>query len=466
VNVAHAVDMARGKVSHVLGRLALPLMVSLFFQNLYSYVSTIFVSWLGEVPLAAVSMALPLGYLALSMAKGIAMGSVILMSYARGKGDEDGARRTASAVLPLMTLFMGLFLFLMIPSVCRLFYLGIGADPSIADQGGGYIFWLVAGFPVMGYVMTVEALFTSRGDTMTPMKAMLLGNLLNMALDPLFIFGLGWGVTGAAVGTLIGQSASGIYLSYKLHELFAEKMGFFPYQGFLRAWRQILGQGMFVTAAYLVSPVALIMLNGILSRFGPGAIGAWNLMSRSEMMVMLPVMGLSNALATFTGFNLGRLDYNRVRQGLNFFLMVAWGIITPVAALFFFFPQELIGLFRPTAELQLLGGIAMQASGISMLFSPLLYAVNGMSQGTKHPVYMMVMGFLYLICLRIPLANAFAAHWGQTGVYWSHPAATAGTALLAAFLLKKLLAASRRRIETEKLATLQSANCTRTGIKG
>ena len=455
--MAQSVDMAQGKVSRVLGRLALPLMVSLFFQNLYSYVSTVFVSWLGEVPLAAVSMALPLSYLALSMAKGIAMGSVILMSFARGRGDDAGAHRVASAVLPLMTLFMGLFLPLMIPAFCRLFYFGIGADASIAEQGSGYIFWLVAGFPVMGYVMSVEALFTSRGDTLTPMKAMLLGNVLNMALDPLFIFAFGWGVTGAAVGTLIGQSASGIYLSYKLRELLNEKMVLFPYSGFLRAWRQILGQGMFVTAAYLVSPVALMMLNGILSRFGPGAIGAWNLMSRSEMMVMLPVMGLSNALATFTGFNLGRLDYSRVRQGLNFFLIVAWGIITPVAALFFFFPQELIGLFRPTAELQLLGGLAMQASGISMLFAPLLYAVNGMSQGIKRPAYMMGMGFLYLICLRIPLAKVFAEHWGQTGVYWSHPAASAGTALLAAFLLKKLLAASRHRIETEKLTTLQSA---------
>ena len=74
--MTQAVDMARGNVAHVLGRLALPLMVSLFFQNLYSYVSTVFVSWLGEIPLAAVSMALPLSYLALSVAKGVAMGNI------------------------------------------------------------------------------------------------------------------------------------------------------------------------------------------------------------------------------------------------------------------------------------------------------------------------------------------------------------------------------------------------------
>lgn len=440
------VDMAQGKVSHVLGRLALPLMVSLFFQNLYSYVSTVFVSWLGEIPLAAVSMALPLSYLALSLAKGVAMGSVILMSYARGSGDEAGARRISTAVLPLMILLMGLFLPLMIPEVCRLFYSEIGASESVAGQGIGYTFWLVAGFPVMGYVMSVEALFTARGDTVTPMKAMILGNLLNMALDPLFIFGFGWGVTGAAVGTFMGQFVAAVYIGYKLWDKVGEKLVLLAVPGFFGAWRNILGQGTFVTVAYLVSPVALIMLNGILSRFGPGAIGAWNLMSRSEMMVMLPVMGLSNALAAFTGFNLGRLDYSRVRQGLNFFLKVAWGIITPIAALFFFFPQELIGLFRPTAELQFLGGIAMQASGISMLFAPLLYGVSGMSQGTKRPAYMMGQGFIYLICLRIPLANAFAEHWGPTGVFWSHPAASAITAVLAVILLQRLLKKCKQSI--------------------
>lgn len=447
--MAQPVDMARGKVGAVLARLALPLMVSLFFQNLYSYVSTIFVSWLGEVPLAAVSMALPLSYLALSIAKGIAMGSVILMSYARGRGDEDGVRSVASAIAPLMTLFMAMFLLLMAPNLCRLFYAGIGADGAVAEQGIGYIFWLVAGFPVMGYVMSIEALFTSRGDTVTPMKAMLVGNLLNMALDPLFIFVFGMGVTGAAVGTLIGQGVSAAFLSYKLCTSFGEKVVLIPGTGFLSAWRKILGQGLFVTVAYLVSPVALIMLNVILARFGPVAIGAWNLMSRSEMMVMLPVMGLSNALATFTGFNLGRRDYTRVRQGVGFFLKVAWVIIIPISTLFFFFPQELIGLFRPDEDLQVLGGIAMQASGLSMLFSPLLYAVSGMSQGTKRPAYMVGISFLYLICLRIPLAKLFAGHWGQIGVYWSHPAASVLAAGVAAILLQRLLSDCRRSIDVD-----------------
>ncbi len=451
-----AVDMGQGKVSHVLGRLALPLMVSLFFQNLYAYADTVFVSWLGESPLAAISLALPLTYLALSLAKGVAMGSVILMSFSRGSGDEDGAQQTASAVLPLMLLCMALFSPLMLAPLGQAFYLVLGADPGTAVHGTGFIFWLAASFFPMGYVMAVEALFTARGDTVTPMKAMLLGNILNIGLDPLFIFVLDWGVAGAAAATLVGQSISAVYIGYRLKAMFGLRLQWLPTSGNLLVWWQILKQGLFVTAAYLISPIALMLLNGILVRFGAVAVGAWNLMSRSEMMVMLPIMGLGNALATFTGFNLGRLDYERVRQGLVFFLKVSWAVIIPASLLFLFLPQQTIGLFRPTPELKLLGGIAMQASAVSILFMPLLSAVAGMSQGMKRPVYMMGQMFVYLVCLRVPLADWFADRWGQQGVYWSHPVASALTAVLALVLLRRLLRDCCKQVATGNLAPAKS----------
>ena len=444
--MSQAVDMGQGKASHVLGRLALPLMVSLFFQNLYAYADTVFVSWLGETPLAAISLVLPLTYLALSLAKGVAMGSVILMSFSRGAGDEAAAHKIAGSVFPLMMLFMALFSPLMLSSAGQAFYLALGADPDTAVQGTGFIFWLVASFFPMGYVMTVEALFTARGDTVTPMKAMLLGNIFNIILAPIFIFVLGWGLTGAAAATFTCQCLSALYIGYRLRTLLGETLRWLPQAGSLKIWRQILKQGLFVTAAYLITPIALMLLNGILVRFGAVAVGAWNLMSRTEMMVMLPIMGLGNALATFTGFNLGRLDYDRVWQGLVFFLKVSWAVIIPASLLFFVFPQQTISLFRPTPELKLLGGIAMQASALSLLFMPLLSAVAGMSQGMKRPVYMMGQIFVYLVCLRVPLADWFAGHWGQEGIYWSHPTASALTAVLSLVLLRRLLQDCRKQV--------------------
>lgn len=438
------VDLTDRKISRVICGLAFPMMLSLFFQNLYAFVDTLFVSWLGSVPLAAVSMAVPLTYLALSLGKGVALGSVVLMSFARGNQDEAGAKRIATAALPLILLVMTVFLPLLVPQVCRTFFRLLGADGAVTAQGIGFTFWLVAGFPVMGYVMIVEAWFTSRGDTVTPMKAMILGNLLNVALEPIFIFGLGWGVVGASLATFISQVVAAVYITGRLR-----KTGTWPFSlgnhlQMLGEWRRITKQGAFVALAFLVSPVGLIWLNLILARFGATAIGAWNLMARTEMMIMLPVMGISNALAVFISYNLGRNDRQRIRQGLVFFFKLVLGIIVPAMLGLIIFPSALAVIFRPAPELLALSSAAIRAAGVAGLFAPLLYGLYGMSQGFKKPGYMLAISFSYLICLRLPLAYLFSGFHGVSGVFWSYPFAAAGAAMLAGVLIIKLWRESRQ----------------------
>lgn len=437
--MAAPVDLGQGSVRSVLAKLAVPLMLSLFFQNLYSYVNTVFVSWLGEVPLAAVSLAVPLTYVALSVAKGIAMGGVVLMSHARGAGDKDKVIGVAASVLPLMLLVMSLFLPLMFPPVCRMFFLALGADISIVEQGSGFVFWLVAGFPVMGYVMAVESLFTAQGNTVTPMKAMLWGNVLNIILDPVYIFVFGWGTAGAGAAVLTCQLVSALYLRYQMIRNSDVQVKWLPTNGFGKMAASVAGQGSFVAMAYLVSPMALILLNSILVWFGPAAVGAWNIMSRTEMLVLLPVMGLSNALAAFVSFNLGRRDFSRIRQGLTFFFQASWGLAVPVTVLFLTVPGTWVVLFRPDEQMRVLAMTAMQASGISILFAPLIHAVSGLSQGLKKPVFMTGLIVVYLLVLRIPTAFWVASRWGEAELFWSHPAASAGAALLATALIWRLV---------------------------
>ena len=451
-------DMAQGKVSSVLFRLALPMMISLFFQNLYVYVNTIYVSWLGDLPLAAVSLALPLTYLAMSLSKGVAMGAMVLMSHARGAADEAAAKRTADAVMPLMLSVMACFLPLMLPQVSSRFFTLMGTGPEVAGYGIGYVFWLVAGFPVMGYVMACEAVFTSHGDTVTPMKGMLWGNGVNLALDPVFIFVFGWGTAGAAAAAFLSQLVCAAYLRHFLQRQ-AGALVWKPRKGFLREARLIAGQGAFVAMAYLVSPLALILLNMILIRFGPVAVGAWNLMSRTELMITLPAMGLFNALAAFTSFNLGRKDYGRIKGGLQFFLKFAWTFFAVIAFLFIEFSEAWMVLFQPAPELKALGILAMRASGIALLFMPISMAMSGIAQGLKRPLYMTTYAIVYLFVLRLPLAYWIAGHWTEKEVFWAHPAATAGAALFAAVILWRLLAICRQDMDQAKvLANRPMAN--------
>lgn len=433
------VDMAAGPVSTTLVRLAVPLMASLLFQNLYAFVDTVFVSWLGDIPLAAVSLAVPLMYLALSLAKGIAMGSVVWISHARGAGDEAKAKAIANSVLPLMTLTMCLFLPLAIPDICHAFFRAIGASEAVLPVVYGFTIWLIAGFPVMGLVMTAEALFMARGNTVTPMKAMILGNLVNIFLDPLLIFTCGFGAMGAAMATFVGQMTAGIYLYRSLARRGYERPGLLFCSGMIKEWKLIISQGIFIALSYMIIPVGLILLNVILIQFGTAAVAAWNMMSRMEMLVMLPVMGMSNAMAAFISFNLGRREYGRIRRVVMVFLKISLLVVVPVSALFILVPYGLLAIFNPAPELLLLGGYAVRASGAAGIFMTVVFAMIGVAQGLKQPVYMVAISLTQAIVIRVPAAYLLAARWGETGVFWSHTAAAMGAAVLAAFLIHRLL---------------------------
>ena len=433
------VDMATEPPHRALLYLAVPLMVSLFFQNLYSFANTIFVAWLGERPLAAISLAVPLTYVALSLGKGVAMGSAVLIGHARGAGNSREAEDIGRAVLPLMLAVMSVFLPLLWPVGCQWFYQQFGASAALAEEAYWFTFWLVLSFPAMGYAMAAEAQLMAQGDTVTPMKGMIIGNVINLLLDPLLIFAMNFGLTGAGMATLAGQLTGAIYLGCRYAERQGRFMVFRPFAGLFSLSRRICQQGAFVSAGYLVSPAGLMLMNGILSQLGEAAIGAWNMMSRIEMMVMLPVMGISNALALFTGYNLGMGRSDRIRQCLISFGRIAWSLAIPAAALFVLWPEKLLGLFNPGSGVAELAAIAIRASAVAIIFIPVLFAFNGLAQGLKKPVYMVLVGFCYIIALRVPLAWLGSTYLGTQGVFWAHPAAAVGAALLSVPLALRLL---------------------------
>lgn len=433
------VDMAVESPDKALLYLAVPLMISLFFQNLYSFANTIFVSWMGEQPLAAISLAVPLTYVALSLGKGVAMGSAVLIGYARGAGDHEQAERIGEVVLPLMIAVMALFLPLLLPGVCQSFYQLFGAATELAQEAYWFTFWLVVSFPVMGYAMAAEAMLMAHGDTVTPMKGMIWGNVVNFCLDPLLIFVLDFGLTGAGLATLAGQGTAAVYIGWRWAQRRHKWLSVRPAAAMMGYWRQISGQGAFITAGYLISPAGLMLMNGILAHWGAAAIGAWNMMSRLEMMVMLPVMGIGNGLAIFTSYNWGQGRFDRIRQGIKAFFCIAWCLTGLAAVGFALWPGELLGVFKPGGGVAELASHAVRASAAALVFLPVLFALNGLAQGLKKPIFLVITGFCYIIALRVPLAWVLGSSLGVSGVYWAHPAAAAGAAVVAAVLITRLL---------------------------
>lgn len=432
-------DMGSGSVTKVLLVLAVPAMMSMFFQNLYALVDTMFISWLGAEPLAAQALAVPLFYLALSLGKGIQIGTAALISQARGQGSEVKVPFLARASLPLLLLCMLPLLLLLIPELCEGFFSLLGARGSVLDQIYPYTFWMIMSFPVMAYVMIGECIFMSHGDTFTPMKAMVIGNALNMLLAPLLMFTLGWGIAGASIATLFGQLVAAFYIRSRLIQAGLITPSITWEAAMFKRWQEIGKLGFVVALTFLISPLGLAMVNGVLVNLGAEAIGAWNIMSRLEMMFMLPLNGMAGALIPFIAFNYGQGNWTRIKQGIRFFLLAAVSFLLPVIALVILGAKWLVLPFGSVTDVGNLSIHAIRIAALGDILAPLELVLYGTAQGLKKPLYPLIAMGARILIFRYPLAVVFASTWGVYGVYWSQPVAMVLSAILSCILLWRLL---------------------------
>lgn len=434
--------MGKDPVSRVLLRLAVPAMVSLFFQNLYTLVDTIFVSWVSTASLAALSLSVPVGYVALALTRAVGVGATALMSHAEGGGRGSEAASLARAALPLMMLVLAPLLVLAVPGASHAVYRALGASGDVLDEAYRYAVWMALGFPVMGYVTVCESIFMSHGDAKSPMQAMIAGNLFNLVLDPLLIFGLGLGIQGASLATLGGWLLSAGILRWRLGRRGLVRPGIAFGGDTLALWRRIASLGGLVFLSLLVAPVSIAVINRLLAGFGPAAVGAWSVMSRTELMVVLPMVGLSNALVPFMGHNLGRHDKRRIREGMFRALGIGVGLMTVAGAAVFIFIDPILSVFRLEPDVFVLARFALRLSALAYPLVAVEMVFLGMTQGLKRPKYALMVNGLRMLVARVPMAFVFSAYWGSRGVFVSHPAAiylgTALTAVLIGRLLRTL----------------------------
>lgn len=446
-------NMGEGKVLTVLLGLAAPAMVSMFFQNLYALVDTVFVSWLGTVELAALSLSVPMLYLAMAVAKGVAVGSTSLMSHARGANDNDRADTITRSSLPLALIFLLPFCLLAFPGVNESIFGWFNVDNGVLEEVKKFMFWLGWTFPAMGFAMVCESVFLSHGDAKTPMKAMILGNIVNMALDPLLIFSFKMGIAGASLSSLIGWTVSGWFMWRTLKGQGRQMPRLFCSRAEARTWKEIGILGIPVAIAMLVMPISMIGLNYVLAPFGPAYVGAWTLSARMEMMLILPLYGLSCSLIPFAGFNLGAGNSHRIREAVKVSLMVCYGLLLPLGVLLWFNAPLVIGLFRPGREVLELSSYAFRVSLLGYWLVPVELIVTGLAQGMKRPRYTLIINVARVLLLRLPLAFMLGAVWGGKGAYISHTIAMMITGTVSIFILRHLL-------------FLADSSCTRDPVAG
>lgn len=433
------IDMGRESVGKTLFRLALPSVVSMFFHTLFHLVDTIFISWLGEAPLAAMSLTFPVMFAAFALFNGISVGNTSLMSQALGAGNSEQAGDMAHTAWWLVLAISIPPLVLLNRVASGHFFTALGGSGNVLLESYRYNAWLVASFPLMAYSLVADSLFRSQGDTVTPMLSMLLGNILNAFLDPVFIFSLDLGISGAALATLLSRAVSCSYLALRMKAHSHFKLDFSrPSPGFVHRTRLLLAAGLPVSVSQGSMALGIGIFNRILSGFGPAAIGAWMLGNRIEGLAFLPVFGINGALIPFVGFNLGMRNLGRVRQAVRMAGTASALFMVGVGVLIFAWPHPILALFRPSQHVADLAVASIRASATGYLFAALDITFWGVFQGTGHAAYGMVAQFVRTIAVRVPLALWFAGKWGLEGLWWCQPLSVLASFMVSFLLLGRL----------------------------
>jgi putative MATE family efflux protein len=436
-------DFTAGNLNRAILLLAVPMVLEMVLESLFAVVDVFWVAHLGANAVATVGLTESLLSLVFAVGLGLSLSTTAMVARRIGEKDPAGA-----AVAGVQAIALGLAVSLAIGAPCLVFAPHLlrlmGASPEIISVGSGYARIALGGSGVLLLLFLNNAIFRGTGDAAIAMRILWVSNIINLVLDPCFIFGLGpfprLGVTGAAVATITGRSIGVVYQFYRLLRG-TERIRILRRQ--MRINLHVLLRLARVSLTgilqFAIAHTSWIGLVRIVSMFGAAALAGYTIAIRIVIFAILPAWGLSNAAATLVGQNLGAKQPERAEQSVwrtGIYNMLFLG---SVGVLFIFFAEPLIRLFSHDPAVVPLGAACLRIvsyGNIGYAYGMvMLQAFNGAGD-TVTPTFVYLFGFWLL---EIPLAYwlAIPAHLRSNGVFIAIVIAETAIAGASAILFKR-----------------------------
>ncbi|MDR1378427.1 MAG: MATE family efflux transporter [Synergistaceae bacterium] len=417
-------DLGEGPVWLTLLQMSMPAIGMMLLNTLFFMVDTIFISWLGELSTASVSLTFPVNIAFFALLEGLGGGVTALIGQNLGRGNLPVARKVAFSGLALGYILTVLVFPMLIPTVSGAIFnrLGASGDEMLALTYA-YNMWLPLMAPFITYTFLANNVFRCQGDTVTPLICMATANLVNGVLDPIFIFTFGWGVGGAAAATFVGRVCAAVYIYRKMKRNADISLSFLlPLSRSLMAhWKSIVAVGFPVTLSTGSIALGFGAVNRVLATFGTHAIAAWMLGIRVEDFYFTIAMGVGSALTPFLAFNYGRRNIPRMMEGIKTAAWIAGGLMTVIGAIIFIFPHLFLGLFHPSERVM---DLATQSIRISMLAYPIVvmqFTLGSAFVATGYSIFGTATQLTRSVFSRVPAAYFFAWWLGERGIWWFQP---------------------------------------------
>lgn len=423
--------------------MGLPLALSMMIQAAYNIVDSVFVSYLGENALTAVSLSFPIFMLMISVAVGTGVGINSLISRRLGAKRHEDAEHAAGNGLLVMYLSMLLFLLFGIFGA-RPFIAAFTVVPETLEYGATYLS-IITTFS-LGLFMQIfcERIMQSQGKTMYVMMIQTIGAVINIIFDPILIFGLlGFpklGMAGAAIATVGGQTIATI-ISFIV--IFSKKNEVRLHLKHLRpsakVIRDIYAVGFPTIILQALGTVMTIALNSILIAYTETAVAVFGVYFRVQSIAVMPLFGLTNAAMSIIAFNYGAQNKKRVMRTWKLTLIAGLILMLIMTTLFLVFPAQILSVFNATPEMMRIGTAALSIIPIGLLLATVSICCSVMFQAVGKGSYSMYLSLARQIFVLIPLAWLLSKLFHEvTAVWWAFPIAEAFTIVIALIMFSRI----------------------------
>ena len=448
--------------SKALWSLAIPIMFGMGIQTLYNLVDMIFIGRLGGHAITGIAFNMPLFFLVLGLTMGLGTG--VTASIARFIGQDNKKEADNSAE---HAVFMAVIISFSLSSIGLMFGKTIlalfGAEGEILSLGWEYLHVMCVGMPFMIFSGFFRSILAGEGDMKFPMMVAGLGTILNIILDPIFIFelesyggfGFGLGVAGAAMATVISQIIVFCVFVYMLfvkqHSYITFRLKYFSFSMDI-IW-DIVKVGLPASLSMVVMAIGQGVFNKILIHFSTDTVAAYQIAGRIDMLVFLPIFSVAASLTTLVGMFFGAKEYDALRFTIRYGIMSAF-FITVLASIFIYFFAELaVGFFTDD---KLIISISVTFLKLFAFVYPLIsigITTGRVLQGLGKGLPVLIITIVRVLGVSAPLAVFFIFYMDKP-VEWVWYSMMVST-IVAFTIALTWLVSTIRTLPTEKLETNQ-----------
>jgi len=423
-------NLTEGSILKSLLSLSIPIIFANLLQTAYQLTDTFWVGRLGAEAIAAVSLSFPMIFLVVSLGGGLVMAGTILVSQFKGKNDQKAINHIAAQTLLMVgaiSLVLATAGYFLSPLLVRL----MKVDSTVFAGAVSYMKISFLGIVFMFAFIVFQSLMRGIGDVKTPMYIIFGTVILNLLLDPLFIFGYGFipalGVAGAAMASVGTEALSAlvglILLLTGKHQIQLHLSDLKPDFPLLK---KMFSLGLPASIGQSTRALGMNLMTFLIASFGTLNLAAYGIGSRVLSFVIIPAMGLSMATSTLVGQNMGAGKAKRAERIVKLSAITGFIFLTLAGVVTFLFAEQIATIFIPQDLVTIqASAVFIKIVALTFGFIGLQMTLNGAFQGSGNTLISMLFSIISLLVLRFPIAYFLSKYTslGAIGVWIAFPVA-------------------------------------------